>query len=88
MDIRALFKADDEQRVRLTDRREDLHVFNLLDSILPGTTDIVAAAEHDVIFLGVDVDQLSKAATEEQVRELMRCGVMFDTDVESLFMFS
>ena len=68
--------------------RPDLHAFLLLDELCPGTSDIISAAAHDEIFLDVDVDELRKKATEEQLRELHRCGVRHDADHESLVMFA
>ncbi len=36
---------------------------------------MVSAAEHDEIYLEVDVDEFCGVATEEQALELVRCGV-------------
>lgn len=55
--------------------RPDIHAFILLNQLVPGTRDMVSAAEHDEFFLDVDVDELEKVATEEQVIDLIRCGV-------------
>lgn len=68
-------------------RRPDLHAFLLLDSLCPGDSDIVAAGEHDEIFLGVDAEALKAVATKEQLRDLHRCGVRFDKSTDSLVMF-
>jgi len=68
-------------------QRADLHAFLLLDELLPGNQDIVACAEHDEIFLEVDVDKLREVAKEEQVLELSRCGVNYDESTDSLSMF-
>lgn len=67
--------------------RPDIHAFLLLDSLLPGTTDIVGGAEHDQIWLSIDTDKLAAVATEEHIRELRRCGVMYDEGIECLSMF-
>jgi hypothetical protein len=67
--------------------RADLHAFLLLDSLLPGDDDVVASAEHDEIFLSYGPRDLAAAATEEQIIELIRCGVRLDTNWESLAMF-
>lgn len=61
-------------------KRPDIHAFMLLDSLVPGKMDIVCAAEHDEIFLDVDVKKLVKAATTDQLIDLHRCGVRFDED--------
>jgi hypothetical protein len=67
-------------------RRPDLNAFLLLDRLCPGKHDIVVAAEHDKIFLSVEVESLS-AATEEDILDLMRCGVRYDSGSDSLAMF-
>ncbi len=70
-----------------TSQRHDLHAFMLLDRLVPGKGDIVSAAEHDEIWLGVSPEELAKVATEDQIIELIRCGVRHDGDTDSLAMF-
>jgi len=67
-------------------QRPDLHAFLLLDEIAPGSAAMVAAAEHDEIYLGVSPEAMAQA-TEEQIVELIRCGVRYDERVDSLAMF-
>ena len=68
--------------------RPDIHAFILLDKLLPGNHSIIAAAEHDQIWLDTDMEKIAEVATEEQIIELMKCGVMYDEDTESFFMFA
>lgn len=70
-----------------TSNRRDMHAFNLLDKLVPGKGYMVSAAEHDQIWLSVDPAELAKVATEDQIIELIRCGVMYDDDTESLSMY-
>jgi hypothetical protein len=56
-------------------QRPDLHAFLLLDRLVPGTHDMVSAAEHDEVWLDVDPEKLCTVATEEQLIDLHRCGV-------------
>jgi hypothetical protein len=65
--------------------RPDLHAFLLLDKIVPRNRDMISGAEHDKIWLDIEPSELVDAITEEQVVELVRCGVMCDN--ESLMMF-
>lgn len=65
--------------------RPDLHAFLLLDELVPGSGDIVCAAEHDEIFLAISVEELAAVATEAQVIELIRCGVRFSYDGLCMF---
>lgn len=67
--------------------RNDLHAFLLLDSLIPSNRSIISASEHDEIYLDIDLDELSKVITEEQVIELVRCGVRYDSDYDCLSMF-
>jgi len=46
---------------------------------------IVANAEHDEIFLQVDMDKLAETATEEFIIDLYRCGVMYDQEGLKMF---
>ncbi len=67
--------------------RPDIHAFILLNELQPGTSDMVSAAGHDVIYLDVDIEKLGEVATREQIIELSRCGVHFDGDGECLALF-
>ena len=81
VDIEALFeKYDDEflewDRVEVKlHRRADMHAFLLLDQLVPGDRDIISDAEHDQIWLDIDSGALAEVVTEDQVRDLHRCGV-------------
>ena len=68
-------------------RRPDLHAFLLLDELVPGRSCMVDAAEHDEIFLDTPLDELEKVVTEDQIVELVRCGVRMDSFTDSLAMF-
>jgi hypothetical protein len=73
---------------RRLSNRPDLCAFLLLDSLVPGTSDMVSAAEHDQIWLDVDLEKLAAVITREDVDTLRRCGVVCDSETESLFMFA
>lgn len=75
---------------RLTNRRharKDIHAFLLLHDIDPRPRDIVAAAEHDEIWFDTDIEKFEPVVTDEQIRELVWCGVFYDEETESLGMF-
>lgn len=67
--------------------RPDMCAFLLLHDLVPGFGDIVSCAEHDQIWLSVEIEDLSKVATEDHIRILAACGVFYDGDVESLSMY-
>lgn len=68
--------------------RTDLHAFLLLNSLQPGTGDMISASEHDEFWLDINCEQLAAVITDEQIRDLVRCGVRYDEDLDSLCMFS
>ncbi len=93
-DLHALFEKHEDEFLQwerivppLTTRR-DLHAFLLLDRLVSNVgRDMVSAAEHDQIWLDVSPEDLAAVVTEEQVIELRRCGVIYDTDIGSLSLF-
>lgn len=71
--------------------RKDICAFLLLDKLVPPKEvgrDMIQAAEHDIFFLDVDCEKLAEVATESDIQALSRCGVMFDSQYDSLSMFS
>jgi hypothetical protein len=92
-ELENLFETHDDEFLKFekvknkTSKRSDLHAFTLLDKLCPGKSDMVAAAEHDEIFLDVELEDLAKVVTEEQIIELIRCGVRYNTEVGSLAMY-
>jgi hypothetical protein len=67
--------------------RPDLHAFLLLEKLVPGKDDIVGSAAHDEIYLSTDVEKLLKVASEQDLIDLRRCGVLYNNDYDSLYMF-
>lgn len=67
----------------------DIHAFILLNRLVPtvGNGDIISGADHDIIYLNVDLDKLAEVVKPEEVLELVRCGVWYNTDCESLSMW-
>ena len=66
--------------------RPDLCAFLMLHDLCPGDRDMVAGAEHDEIFLDVDLEKFAAAVTEPILRDLIRCGVRLG-EYEGLAMF-
>lgn len=69
-------------------KRPDLHAFLLLDELVPGTSAIVAGASHDQISIGVHPEELAAVISIEQILELVRCGVFYSKEGDSLSMFA
>lgn len=93
MDIIEIFNKHDKEflefekvEIKLS-KRPDIHAFILLDQLVPGDADIIAAAEHDEIYLDVEPEQLEKVASELQIIDLIRCGVRYDKQTGGFCMF-
>lgn len=69
--------------------RPDIHAMILLDRLQPKPgRDMVAGADHDIVYLDIDTDKLNEVITDEQLTELARCGVLYDSDGDGLAMFA
>ena len=66
--------------------RADVHAFILLDRLVPGDDDILVDARHDEVFLSIAPEQL-EIASDEQIRDLVRCGIRLDDSEDGLAMF-
>lgn len=82
MTIYGRFKQFEDDYLKFEDvtvkqsNRPDLNAFVMLNQLVPGTMDLVSGAEHDEIYLSVELEDLNKAATDEQIHDLVRCGIM------------
>jgi hypothetical protein len=50
-----------------------------------GNADIVAATAHDEIYLAPGLNEIAAVITEDQVIELIRCGVRISEDSFAMF---
>lgn len=98
-DVIGLFrKHEDEEYIkdkriapeRRLHRRPDINAFLLLDRLLggEGTRDIICAAEHDEFFLDAGPESIAERATEEDIVDLIRCGVRYDGSHGGFAMFA
>jgi len=84
-----LYLKSKELAPSIMTQRRDLRAFTLIDNLLPGRSgDIVSDAQHDMIWLDVNLDELAEVITEEQIQELIMCGCMVDEDLEGLCMYA
>jgi hypothetical protein len=67
--------------------RKDLHAFLLLDELMPSGKKIISGISSDgyEIYLDVDIDDLNAIISDDQIIELIRCGVMCDGNSLSMF---
>jgi hypothetical protein len=67
--------------------RSDMHAFMLLDRLVPGTFCLLQWANVDQVWFEVAVGRVEEAATEEELRDLICCGVFYDARMNALSLF-
>lgn len=76
---------------RKLSKRADLNAFLLLDNLLSSsesTENIISAATHDEYYLSIDVEELARFITEEDIKDLLRCGIRYDSSYDCLARFT
>lgn len=71
--------------IKMEFKRPDLCAFVKLNELVGGQYDIVCSAEHDQIWLDVELEELAKAITENDIVFLVACGVFVEDDSLSMF---
>lgn len=89
-DVATLFEKYEDQYLEESPTprhpRRDISAFLLLHELCPANNDMVSGADHDVIYLDPSLENLASSnITEEQVLELVRCGVHLSDDHLSMF---
>lgn len=91
-ELEAMFERHSEEERLKFDRvenprhpRPDLCAFMMLHDLVPAKRDMVCSAEHDEIFLDVDPEDLARVATDDIVRDLVRCGVRYNGGSLAMF---
>jgi hypothetical protein len=93
MNIKEVFDKYDDEFLKFencTEKpfgRADMCAFAILDRLVPRDEDMISSAEHDQVFLSVDTRDVERVASEEDIANLMRCGVIYDESADSFFMF-
>lgn len=91
-DIQEIFESFDDDYLKFEEienkrsNRPDLHAFLLLEELFPtdNKSDMICSSEHDEFWLDVSFEQMKKL-TDDQILELIRCGVRCDYDCLLMF---
>lgn len=67
--------------------RPDIHLFRLLDELFPGDDDLISSATHDEICFSIDGEKFAAEVAESRLVDMMRCGLRWDEEYQSLCMF-
>ena len=83
------FLKTDGLTVRLHPRK-DLNAFLLLHQLAPEDNggDMISNVHDEEIYLEVNVVTLNKNASDEDIQNLVRCGVMYHAEYDCLYMFA
>jgi hypothetical protein len=94
--IHAKFEAVNDdfikfERIPVSERpfsSPDLCAFAMLDKKFPAERDhdMVSAAEHDVIYLRIEGEQVAQL-TDDEILYLTRCGIFHDEEYDCLSSF-
>ena len=95
LNLTELFKKHNEEYLHHGDienpmhRQADLCAFLMLDKIAPlnNDRDIIIDARHDEITLAFDSAKVAENATEQEIIDLIRCGIRFEEGDECFVMF-
>jgi hypothetical protein len=94
-ELKTLFEKYDDEYIEFDRVQNPLHpcpdvcAFILLNKLVPlqRGQDMVSWSEHDEIGFFVDPTALAKAASEDDILTLVRCGVRYDDGSDSFKMF-
>jgi len=67
-------------------KRPELCVMLYLDKLLPDGDGLLESCDHERVFLQFDCDKFAEIATEDDVRFLLRCGILYDVESEKFYM--
>lgn len=67
--------------------KRDLNALILLDKLFPDTSNIIRSVESHIICLNISLEDLINKASEEQLLNIIRCGIWYDSAKERLFMY-
>lgn len=94
-DVHAAFEKHNDEYLKfdnITNKlhpRPDICAFLLLDKLLPHAgRNIVRVAEHDEFYLDVNMEKFAEVASDDDILTLTRCGVRYDSEIDSLSMFA
>lgn len=94
MDLKEAFERHDDEFLNFVaienprHPRPDVCAFLTLHDLVPSDRDMISAAEHDEFFLSTDCAALAEVATDDVVRDLVRCGVRYSAEFDCLCMFA
>ena len=76
---------------RKLSNRKDLTAFLILDKYLTKLNhqhnNIISATGHDEFYLDVEIEELAEIITEEDILDLVRCGIRYDRSYDCLCKF-
>lgn len=65
---------------------KDIDGFTLLQELGLVKGDIIASADHDGLFLSIDINELCNVATKEIIKKLAHCHIIYYEGEDALHM--
>ena len=94
LNLPSIFKTYDNEYLKFYNvkekfsQRSDLHAFILLDKLIPSKMDMISGSMYDKFFIDVCPSELAEVATEEQIVDLIRCGILYDENDDCFSFFA
>jgi len=77
-------KIPQSKRDKFKTKRSDLFAFLMLDKLFPNKKDIIKYVYYEIIFLNITKEEI-ETLQEDDIIELIRCGVCFNTEYDYLY---
>jgi len=68
-------------------KQSDLQALFIFNQILPEHGDFICSTNHYGIFFSVSPKDISKKASKEQILDLLRCGISYDSSRGCFYKF-
>lgn len=82
-----LFQTHHNEYLNNDTPSSDLDALNFLNTLVPVKHDMISMCRYESFILETDIDKLAERATEADIITLLRLGILYDEDLDSLYMF-
>lgn len=96
-DLEELFKKHDEEFLEFDrvenklSKRRDVHLFVFLDNLMKESEskcDLISDCEHSKLYFILDIEEFCHFATEQDIIEAVRCGLMYSVEFNCLYKYA
>lgn len=80
-----LLQIFEENENEYGEDRNLLKGLNYLNNLIPSNY-LIDGADHDVVYLNVNLDDLAEVATKEDIVQLLRYGIIWSDEYDCLYL--